>query len=257
MTQNFTPGTPNWIDLGTTDVAAAADFYGNIFGWTLDSLGPEAGGYGIFRKDGKQVAGVGPATDPDRGSSWTTYFATDDASDVAGKVQAHGGQVIMAPMDVMDQGRMGVFTDPAGAFFSVWQPGKHTGAELTNEPGSLVWNELMTSDIDACKTFYPEVLGVSTRDVSMAEGMTYTLLLSDDKPVAGAMALDPAWGPIPSGWSVYFAVDDCDATHSKALELGATTAIAPNDSPAGRFAILTDPQGGAFSIIKSNPDFSM
>jgi uncharacterized protein len=257
MTKTFPPGAPNWVDLGTTDVAAAAAFYGNLFGWTCEDLGPDAGGYGMFRKDGKRVAGVGPASDPARGTSWTTYFATGDAGDVAGKVDAHGGQVVVAPMDVMDQGRLAVFIDPAGAFFSVWQPGKHTGAELTNEPGSLTWAELMTSDIDACKSFYPRVLGVTIRDVSMGEGMTYTLLQAGDNAVAGAMQLDPAWGPMSSQWSIYFAVGDCDGTYAKALEVGATSIEAPQDSPAGRFAILTDPQGGKFSIIKNNPDFSI
>src|SRR5207244_6200213 len=137
----------------------------------------------------------------------------------------------------------------------VWQPGKHGGAELTNEPGSLTWTELSTSDIAACKTFYPAVLGVSTRDVSMGQGMTtYTVLEVLGRPVAGAMPLDPAAftlspadraglkAPVVSSWSVYFAVDDCDSTHAKALELGAASVMPPQDSPAGRFAILTDPQ---------------
>ncbi len=253
MTQIYAPGTPNWVDLGTTDVPAAAAFYGGLFGWTLDDLGPEAGGYGMFRKNGNLVAGVGPATDPARGTSWATYFATDDAGDAATKVQAHGGQVIMAPMDVFDQGRMAVFSDPAGAFFAVWQAGKHLGAELVNEPGSLTWNELTSTNIDAAKVFYPAVLGVTIRDVSMGEGMTYTLFEVEGRPVAGGMAVDPAG--MPTQWSVYFAVDDADAAYAKAVELGASTIMGPEDSPAGRFAILTDPQGGMFAIIKNNPDF--
>ena len=255
MTQIYAPGTPNWVDLGSTDVPGATGFYGSLFGWTVDDLGPEAGGYGIFRKNGKQVAGVGPATDPSRGTSWATYFATDDANDVASKVQANGGQVVMAPMDVMDQGRMAVCTDPTGVFFAVWQAGKHLGAELVNEPGSLTWNELTTTDMAAAKAFYPAVLGVSIRDVSMGEGMTYTLFEVDNRAVAGGMQVDPAG--MPTQWSVYFAVDDCDAVHAKAVELGATPVMGPEDAPPGRFAILTDPQGGIFSIIRNNPDFSI
>ena len=255
MTQIYAPGTPNWVDLGSTDVPGATGFYGSLFGWTVDDLGPEAGGYGIFRKNGRQVAGVGPATDPSRGTSWATYFATDDADDVASKVQANGGQVVMAPMDDMDQGRMAVCTDPTGVFFAVWQAGKHLGAELVNEPGSLTWNELTTTDMAAAKAFYPAVLGVTIRDVSMGEGMTYTLFEVDDRAVAGGMQVDPAG--MPTQWSVYFAVDDCDAVHAKAVELGATPVMGPEDAPPGRFAILTDPQGGIFSIIRNNPDFSI
>lgn len=257
MTQNFAPGTPMWVDLGSTDTGGAARFYGEIFGWTLEDFGPEAGGYATFRKDGKQVAGLGPATDPDRGSSWSTYFATADADATAAEVQAAGGQIVVAPMDVMDAGRMAVFTDPVGAYFSVWQPGRHTGAELVTEPGSLTWNELMTSDIAAVKVFYKRALGVTTRDVSMGEGPAYTLFEVGGRAVAGAMPIDPAWGPMPSGWSVYFAVEDCDAGHATAVDLGAKTLTAPQDSPAGRFAIVADPQGATFAIIKNNPDFSV
>lgn len=257
MAQPYAPGTPCWVDLGTTDIAGAARFYTALFGWTHEDLGPDFGNYGFFRLNGKQVAGVGPATDPNRGTSWTTYFATDNAEETTAKVPQHGGTVVVEPMDVMEQGRMAVFIDPTGAFFSAWQAGAHIGAEVVNEPGSLSWNELMTSDLDAAKAFYPPVLGVTTRDVSMAEGMTYTLLQVNDRAVAGAMPLDPAWGPMPSHWSVYFAVDDCDAAFAKALELGASKVMAPHVSPAGRFAILTDPQGGSFSIIKNNPDFSI
>lgn len=256
MTQKFEDGTPIWVELGTSDVAAATAFYGGLFGWTYEELGPDAGGYGFFRKDGKQAAGIGPATDPARGTSWATYFQ-GDADATASRVASSGGQVIAAPMDVMDQGRMAVFTDPAGAFFSVWQPGRHTGVEVTTEPGSFTWSELITSDGDGAKDFYPQVLGVGVRTVSMGEGGDYILLEAGSRPVAGAMQSDPSWGPTPTRWDVYFAVDDCDAAHARALELGGTSAIEPRDSPAGRFAAITDPQGGRFSIIKNDPNFSM
>src|SRR5262245_43193237 len=172
MTNEFKPGTPSWVDLGTTDVAGAGSFYGALFGWTVEDLGPGSGGYGLLRKDGKQVAGIGPATDPDRGTSWTVYFATDNADETAAKVETHGGKVIMAPMDVMEQGRMAVFTDPTGAFFSVWQPVQHKGAELVNAHGALSWAELMTPDIASTKSFYPAVFPVSTKDVEVGDGQT-------------------------------------------------------------------------------------
>jgi predicted enzyme related to lactoylglutathione lyase len=256
MTTSYEDGTPIWVDLGTTDVAGAATFYGDLFGWAFEDMGPDAGGYGMFRKDGQLVAGIGPATDPSRGTSWATYFQAD-AEEAASRVAAAGGQVIVAPMDVMDQGKFAVFTDPAGAFFSVWQPGKHVGAEVFNEPGSLSWNELMTSDADGAKAFYPQVLGVGVRSVSMGEGMEYNLLEAGGRAVAGMMQADPAWGPMPTRWDVYFAVDDCDAVYARALDLGGVSASEPQDSPAGRFAAITDPQGGRFSIIKNDPNFSV
>ncbi|HEY2947251.1 MAG TPA: VOC family protein [Micromonosporaceae bacterium] len=252
----FPTGTPNWVDIGTSDVDGAVAFYTQLFGWTYADFGPDAGGYGAFLKDGKQVAGVGPTTDPAQGTSWATYLATDNAGATTDKVEAAGGKVIMAPMQVMDQGIMAVFADPAGAFISVWQPGAHQGVEVMQEPGSLTWAELMTSDIAAAKAFYERVFGVSTRDVDAGDGGTYTLIEAGGKSVAGAMEIRPEWGPMPSHWSIYFEVDNCDAIADQAVQLGGTE-MTRQDSPAGRFANLADPQGGAFSIIKTDPDFSM
>jgi len=255
MTDSYPPGTPNWIDLGTTDIAGAASFYGRLFEWTHEDFGPDMGNYGMFFKDGKQVAGVNPTLDADRGAAWVTYFSVPDADDVAARVEANGGKVIFAPMDVADQGRMAVFTDPTGAFFSIWQAGMHTGAELMNAPGSLTWNELSTVDIEGAKAFYSTVLPLGTRSVSMGEGAPYTLFEAGGRTVAGA--LDASAGGGLSMWTVYFAVEDCDAMFAAALAFGATAIAAPEDSPAGRFGFLSDPQGGAFAILKNDPNFTI
>jgi hypothetical protein len=244
------------VDIGTTDVPGATAFYGSLFGWTVQDMGPDSGGYGIILRGGKQVAGIGPATDPDRGTSWAVYFATDSADANAAKVEANGGKVIMPPMDVFDQGRLAVFQDPTGVYFSVWQPNQLKGAEAVDEHGTMSWVELTTQDIATSKSFYEAVLPISTRDADIGDGQTYTLLQVGDKNVAGAMGVPAEAGGMPPQWTVYFAVDDCDAIADKAVELGATEMLR-QDSPAGRFAFLTDPQGGVFGIIHNNPDFSM
>ncbi len=256
MTSKFAPGTPCWVDLGTTDIPAATTFYGTLFGWTIEDLGPEAGGYGFIRQGDKQVGGIGPATDPARGTSWAVYLSTDDVDATAAKVEANGGKVLAPPMDVMDQGRMAVLVDPTGGIFSAWQAGAHKGSELVDAHGSLSWAELMTADVSTAKAFYEAVFPVTTRDVGVDQGMTYTLFEVDGKSVAGAMQIGPEQAGMPTAWSIYFAVDDCDAVADKAAELGATE-LMRDDSPAGRLAIFRDPQGGTFAIIKNNPDFSM
>jgi predicted enzyme related to lactoylglutathione lyase len=257
MTEPFAPGAPNWIDLGTTDMKGATEFYGALFGWTSEDLGPDAGGYGMFKLDGKDVAGIGAATDPDRGTSWAIYFASSDAAETARKVEQHGGKVIVEPMQVFEHGSMAVFTDPHGAFFSVWQPGQMPGVAVQGRPGSLSWVELMTPDVEVSKHFYEGVLGVSMRDIHMDGELMYTLLQAGGQPTAGMMKIAPemaVMGMKPH-WSVYFEVDDADSAADRAIEHGASETLR-QDSPAGRFAILTDPQGGGFSIIKSDPDYT-
>ena len=84
--------------------------------------------------------------------AWTTYVSVEDADASIDKVKAAGGTVFVEPMDVLDVGRMAVFADPTGAAAAVWQPRRHIGAGLVNEPGALAWNELTTRDTAAAKS---------------------------------------------------------------------------------------------------------
>lgn len=248
---NVAPGIPNWVDLGTSDLEDAKRFYSALFGWTADvAPQPEAGGYTVFRKGGKAVAGAGPLFSEGQPAAWSTYVATDDADAAARRVEAAGGKVLVAPFDVMDQGRMGAFLDHAGASFSVWQPMAMPGADVFNEPGALSWNELTTRDPDGSKAFYHSVFGWDADDET-AGAVTYTTFKLTDRPVAGMMPMaGEAWPPdLPPHWMVYFAVDDADVTAGRAAELGGGVSVPAQDIPQGRFAVLNDPQGAIFTII--------
>ncbi|MBI2168909.1 MAG: VOC family protein [Actinobacteria bacterium] len=250
---SYAPGTPCWIDIGT-DVEAAKAFYGGLFGWEFTAAGPpeETGGYGMFAKNGKTVAGVGPQQSPGP-PFWTTYVAVADADATAITVKENGGQEIVAPMDVMTAGRMAVFQDPEGAFFSVWQLADHRGAELVNEPGAWSWNELNTRNLDAAKSFYSAVFGWECVTQDMGGGMSYTEVKLDGNSVAGMMDM-PAQVPemVPAHWLVYITVEDPDATAAKAHELGGAVMMPPMDIPPGRFAVLADDRGAAFAVIRMN-----
>jgi predicted enzyme related to lactoylglutathione lyase len=182
--------------------------------------------------------------------AWATYVSVDDADSIAKKVSSAGGSTVVEPMDVMDIGRMGVFTDPTGAPFGVWQPKSFAGAELVNTPVSFCWGELLTRDQAAAEQFYPAVFGWT---VSTMEGYeNYSFWNIGGRPMAGLIQMTDEMFPpeLPSNWVVCFAVDDTDATIARATELGATLAVPPTDVPAGRFAVLMDPQGTGFEVIK-------
>jgi predicted enzyme related to lactoylglutathione lyase len=245
-------GVPNWADLGSADLAASKRFYGTLFGWDPLEGGPESGGYAIFHKDGAAVGGVGPLQGPDQPPAWTIYLATDDADATAAKVEASGGKVLMAPMDVMDQGRMAIFMDPTGAVFGVWQKITFPGAQLQQEPGALSWTELATRDAEAATQFYRSVFGWSA-GVEEMQGVPYTIFRVGDSGVAGMMQMTEQYPPeMPSFWTPYFGSADVDATAAKVQELGGTVLVPPTDIPeVGRFAVISDPQGAFFSIIKN------
>ncbi len=252
---SYAPGTPSWIDLGSPDIDAAVAFYGGLFGWTATEAGPveETGGYRMFELGGRLVAGIGPQQAPGP-PYWTTYVAVADADATAAKVVDAGGTVIVPAMDVMTAGRMAVFADPEGTVFSVWQAGDHHGAQVVNEPGSLTWNELTCRQPDQAKAFYGAVFDWTANDTDQGGGMTYTEWQLGGKPVGGMMVMtgDEWPGPdvLPSHWMVYFAVADTDVTAARCSELGGQVPVPPTDIPPGRFAVLNDPQGAHFSIIK-------
>lgn len=249
----YAPGTPSWADIGT-DVEAAKAFYGELFGWDTEDAGPpeETGGYGFFLKNGKTVAGYGPQQNPGP-PFWATYVTVADADETAAKVKEKGGQVVMDPMDVMTAGRMAVFQDPSGAFFSIWAPTEHIGAQLVNEPGSLCWNELNTRELDGAKAFYGAIFGWECVTQEMGPAMSYTEIKLGGNTVAGMMDMTGRVPDmVPAHWLVYFAVDDTDATVAQAQELGGAVMVPPTDIPPGRFAVIADDKGATFAVLKLN-----
>jgi uncharacterized protein len=248
---DYAPGTPSWVDLGSPDVDASINFYGSLFGWTASEPGPpEAGGYRFFLQDGKMVAGIGPLMMEGQPPAWLNYVTVADADETAGKARDAGATVFVEPMDVMDVGRFSVLADPTGAAFGLWQPRRHTGAELVNEPVSLTWNELETRDPEAAKPFYKAIFDWSAETAPMG-GMEYTTWRLGEQPVGGmADITGRVPDAVPAHWLAYFAVADTDATVAQAQELGGEVNVPPMDIPAGRFAVLGDPHGGVFGVIR-------
>ncbi|MSQ35658.1 MAG: VOC family protein [Dehalococcoidia bacterium] len=85
------------------------------------------------------------------------------------------------------------------------------------------------------------------------EGTPYTLLRADGQDVAGVMTMTTEMGDVPPYWGIYIEVADTDACAARARQLGATVLQPPTDIVPGRFAMLQDPQGAVFGVIKSNP----
>ena len=245
---SYEPGTPSWVDLSTPDPAAAKRFYGELFGWEAQEAGPpeETGGYAMFTLRGKLIAGVSPLMDENQPAVWSTYVSTDDADAVVARARDAGGQAIVEPMDVMDAGRMAFVMHPAGGAVGVWEPKRHTGAELVNEPGALAWNQLHTRDLDGAAAFYEAVFGWRTADFG---GMSVFNL--GDRGIGGLAPMREGMPEeVPAFWMTVFGTDDADATAAKAEELGGAVMAPPADIPdVGRFAVLTDPQAIAFGVI--------
>jgi uncharacterized protein len=250
--EKHTPGYFCWTDLATNDAACAKEFYAKLFGWAVEDI-PYGEGefYSMMKKEERNVTALAPlpADLHAQGvpSHWMVYVCVDDADATASKVEAAGGITIIAPMDVFDQGRFGMFRDPQGGVFGIWQPGTHIGAGVMGETGSMCWCELLTTDRPAAREFYHAVFGWGTK----GDDGHYTEFLMGETSMAGMMTIDPAWGQVPPHWSVYFQVDDCEDSVALAVLLGGIVHMPPRDiDKVGRFALLADPTGAVFAMME-------
>jgi predicted enzyme related to lactoylglutathione lyase len=241
-------GTPCWVDLGTPDPDAAKAFYAAVLGWTYTGGSVEEFSYSMCLRDGHQAAGLGPQQDPADPSRWTTYFATDDADAHAAAVTAAGGTVLAPPMDVGPAGRMAIAADPQGHPFGLWQAGTTTGAQIVNEPGSLVWNEAAVDDPAAARDFYTAVFGFRWDELPDSDG--YCTFSTGEQPLGGLGGITPG---LPAGWSTCFSVAACDDAVRAVEAGGGTVLLAAQDTEFGRFAVVADPWQASFSVMSELP----
>jgi predicted enzyme related to lactoylglutathione lyase len=247
-----------WVDLSTSDFEGAKAFYSQLFGWEADEPPVDGPRYSNFRLNGLTVAGLGELMPEQQAqgvpSSWSSYVKHDDAEAVAARISESGGTVVVPPMDVMEEGRFMMAQDPTGAFFGVWQPGRHTGAQVVNAPNALVWNELQIRDenVETAIEFYKQVFGWD--EVRRQEG--YVGLAVDGRRQAGILPLDESRANIPSNWAVYFLVDDVGDTVRRAEALGADIHVPETAlDEQSRFAVIQDPQGAFFNVVYWPPEW--
>lgn len=247
---SYPQGTPCYVELYTPDQEAAKAFYGSLFGWALtDSDLGNGAHYTSATLNDSHVAGLSPQFGEMAGhpAFWSVYLAVDDVDATAAAATDAGGTVEAGPMDVMDLGRMASIQDPTGARVNLWQARTAPGTELANEPGTPIWNELVSPDLATATAFYATILGASWDTVPM-EGGEYLMLKVDDRPVAGG--LPPMADGVPPHWNVYFNVTDVDETITKAESLGGKLVVPPMDmTDVGRLACVSDPQGGMFWLM--------
>jgi uncharacterized protein len=120
---------------------------------------------------------------------------------------------------------------------------------MTTKPAEFFWYDVMTPDVPGATKFYTEVVGWTAADAGVP-GEPYTVLSAAGDGVAGIMTI-PEGAPFPPMWTGYLYVDDVDATARRAAQLGGSVCKAPADIPTiGRFAVLADPHGAMFNVMK-------
>jgi uncharacterized protein len=238
-------GTPTWIDLGVPDLDRALAFYGSVFGWEFD-VGPEEyGRYTTCLLMGRRVAALSVQNEPGAKYFWNVYLATPDCDRTAERAREAGATLLMEPMDVLDQGRMAIVRDPVGAQFGLWEGRAHTGAQLVNEPGALLRNDLVTPAPGPAREFYAAVFDFSLDGNPDMPQADFTFLRRPDGHEVGGIMGAPGSA---SAWSTTFEVAGTDEAVQRALDAGGSSDGA-KDFLYGRLATITDPFGAEFSII--------
>ncbi|MHC3469993.1 VOC family protein [Streptomyces sp. 7R007] len=222
-------GTPCWVDAMFGDVEGAKRFYGDVLGWTFGEASSEYGNYTHAYADGSAVAAVVPPMPGQEGQSqWCLYFAAADAAATAATIREHGGAVLMEPMRV---GEFGCFEAPPP------------------QPGAYCWAEVFTREPEKSDAFFTSVFGYRARQLR-DDAIDFRMFDLGGETVLGRMRMTGDFPPeVPPYINVYFTVGDCDDAVAKATKLGGVLRFGPMDSPFGRFAALSDPQGANFSVI--------
>ena len=127
---SYEQGTPNWVDLQTTDQSAAKAFYSGLFGWTYDDqpMSDDADDaddavYSMAQLGGQQVAAIAPQP-PELAAAgappmWNTYLATDSVDDAVRTTQEGAGRPVdAAPVRLGADGGVG-----ASCFGELWADG--------------------------------------------------------------------------------------------------------------------------------------
>ena len=242
--ERYPDGAFCWIDLGTTDVEGAKAFYGGLLGWEFEDLPAQEGSYTMCRLRGRDVAGIHRHAE-EEGTGWNSNVSVGDLDRATPRARELGAEVLAEPFDVPGAGRTAVLRDPAGAVVSLWQAGGHAGAGLVNEVGAWNWNELVAPDLGAATSFYGELLGWASAPIPGAVARTSFSL--GELLVGGGHAPIGPEDPTPR-WTISFWVADADRCVERTTELGGGVVLAPMDIPVGRFAIVSDPGGAAFTV---------
>jgi predicted enzyme related to lactoylglutathione lyase len=184
-----------------------------------------------------------------------SYLSVSDVDSAYKAALAAGAKSLVAPMDYGSVGRAATIADPTGGVFSLWRGNQGDPPEVETTPaGGFIWNELATKDEKMALAFYEKVFGFTYDEMPMPEG-AYFVLKQAEKSRAGLYKAMHA--SMPTSWTPYVCVADCDQTTELAKSLGANAVVPPSDIPGvGRLAMFVDPQGAMFAILKPSPSMS-
>jgi len=253
-TGKHTPGRFVWGDLVTSDVAAAADFYGKVFGWTFETYGgdDDRDTYTLALADGLPIGGLVFDQRAMKGKTpsarWVGLISVTDVQASTAAVTAGGGTVVHAPVMLGERGETAVFKDPEGVLFGIVNSKNGDPADFAGDVNEWYWVDLWTADIEKAAAFYRAVVGYETVPIADDGPRTGLRLMSGGFARAGIMQKQskkstPTWLP-------YIRVADVSASAEAARAAGGKVLLEPLAMSRATVAIIADPTGAPVGIVQ-------
>lgn len=110
------------VELNTTDIDKAKDFYTKLFDWTLEDvdMGP-SGTYSIIKVGEGTGGGMLKNPMPGVPSFWLAYVLVDEIGAATKKAASLGAKVVKESVEVPNMGWFSIIEDPTGAALALWQ----------------------------------------------------------------------------------------------------------------------------------------
>lgn len=254
--ETYHPGRFVWIDLAARDVEVSKRFYGNVLGWTFETIGKGQQSYSIARNQGTPVAGIFPADLQSAKASsgeWIASYSVQDVAAATKMATENGASVIRPAADMAGRGMVSVIKDPQGAIIALLHAkGGDPAITLAPENGWLGM-ELWTNEINSSLLFYQKM---SPYEQEIKQPLTakapYVLLKKEGKYAAGVIR-----NPVESvraHWVPYFRVKDVKSAMEAVHQNGGKILLAPDPAIRnGSVGIALDPNGAPFALQQYEP----
>jgi predicted enzyme related to lactoylglutathione lyase len=253
-TGQYSPGRFVWGDLVTSDVAAAAGFYGKVFSWTFETYGgdDDRDTYTLALADGLPIGGFVFDQRAMKGKTpsarWVGLVSVTDVKATTAAVTAAGGKVVYAPVMLGQRGETAVFRDPEGVLFGVVRSTNADPLDYAGDVNEWYWIDLWTNDVAKAAAFYSSVLGYETVPVASDAIRSGVRLVAGGVARAGIMNKQNRKST--ATWLPYIRVADAKASAATATLAGGKVLLQPTPVSDAIVAILADPTGAPVGIVQ-------
>lgn len=240
-----------WYDLMSTDPAVTDAFYAGVFGWSIETESTMPNGYRGWQQQNEPFGGVLPWKAEISPGNWMSYVQITDLDTLVDLVEDLGGAVHVEATEIPGNGRFAIVADPTGAPFSLFELPSERRVSTTmynRGEGFPIWNELITTGVDAASAFYEKLIGWQMFPITPGAN-PYTVARTGG--IAAAGLYQPMTPPAHAMWIVSFQTSAIEISIERVEQLGGKVIHPVNSAPGiGKTAWVADPTGVIFGLMQ-------